>query len=146
MRQHGQLNFVRTIQSVEATNFPCVNTAKCCDTCVSIGSVISVSWAVQVTAKVRSVSVHSFSRRTLLASLPLSIFLSRHGPFIVRNAQLFHSPNGKDILRRSVGSMVEAETGFVPTSAQIIAVSGLLFTEISTLNSFLCPKVQCITV
>ena len=52
----------------------------------------------------------------------------------------------KNILRRSVGSMVEAETGFVPTSAQIIAVSNLLFTEISTLNSFLCPKVQCITV
>ena len=42
--------------------------------------------------------------------------------------------------------MVEAETGFVPTSAQIIAVSGLLFTEISTLNSFLCLKEQCITV
>ena len=57
--------------------------------CSFFCSVIVLSRALQVIAKVRSVSVHSVIRCTLLASL-----LSCHGPFFVRSAQLFHRSNG----------------------------------------------------
>ena len=40
----------------------------------------------------------------------------------------------------------EAETGFVPTSAQFFAVGTLLILEVSVLDSFLYPKVSCINV
>ena len=39
---------------------------------------------------------------------------------------------------------IEAEIGFVPTSAQFFAVGDFLDTEVSILNSFLYPKVQCV--
>ena len=45
----------------------------------------------------RPVSVHTVTRCTLLASLLLcsvSLFFSRHGPSIVRSAQLVHRSNG----------------------------------------------------
>ena len=47
----------------------CTNTAKSCVTCVLIRSVIFLSWALQVIAEVRSVSVYLVIRFTLLASL-----------------------------------------------------------------------------
>ena len=50
----------------------CTNTAKSCDTCVPIRSVIFLSWTLQVINKVRSVSVYLVTRFTLLASLLLS--------------------------------------------------------------------------
>ena len=60
--------------------------------CESIRSLIALSWTLQVIAKVRSANVHSLTRSALLASLLLP--LSRHGPYIVRRAQLFHRRNG----------------------------------------------------
>ena len=40
----------------------------------------------------------------------------------------------------------EAETGFVPTSAQINLRCSLLNTDVSILNSFLYPEVPCVNV
>ena len=104
-RQLGQLHFVQSIQSVEATNCLCTNTAKSRDTCVSIRSVIALSWALQVIFKVRSVSVHSVTRCTWLASLLRFSLSSRNGPFIVRSTRLFYRPSGfTKLLHPSRGS------------------------------------------
>ena len=55
VRQLGHMRFVQSIQTVEATNCSCTNTAVL-DTCISIRTVIALSWAFQVIAKMRSVS------------------------------------------------------------------------------------------
>ena len=92
VRQLGQMRFVQFIQSVEATNCSCVRTqpspeiraypsdpsSRCCG-------------LFKQSQKVRSVSVYSVTRCTLLASL------SRHGPSIGEKCstlppfQWFHS-------------------------------------------------------
>ena len=109
-RQLGQLHFVQSIQSVEATNCLCTNTAKSRDTCVSIRSIIALSWALQVIFKVRSVSVHSVNGCTWVASLLLFSLFSRNGPFIVRSTRLFYRPSGfTQLLNPSRGSTTNSD-------------------------------------
>ena len=92
MRQFGPMRFVQSIQSVDATNCSRVGAQPSPEICAY--PYTARSWALQVVAKVRSVGVYSVTRCTLLASLPLSLSLLHHGPFIVRSAQLLHRPNG----------------------------------------------------
>ena len=87
-RQLGQMHFVQSIQSVEATNCLCTNTAKSRDTCIAL------SWALQVISRCDQSVFTRFTRCTWVASLLLFSLFSRNGPFILRSARLVYHPNG----------------------------------------------------
>ena len=85
------MRFGQSIQSVEATNCSCTNTATSGDTCVSIRSVIALSCTLPVLAKVRLASVHSvLVAHFLLLSLP-SWSITREKCSTLPTFQWFHS-------------------------------------------------------